>query len=132
MRSVQPLLVGSSLAAHDVGHLGQLMTHRPTVLCSTIFVCMRVYSAAAEVEQTYASQTSARGRVVTLTWTLLELHMQGRNSQRELRKQLSEKCTNTVQNIVKVARSVREDIGSEVWAVTHHGLALWLACSLSQ
>ena len=54
-------------------------------------------------------------------------HMQGRNSQRELRKQLSEKCTSTVQNIVKIARSVREESGSEVWAVTYQW-ACGMAC----
>lgn len=52
--------------------------------------------------------------------------MQGRNSQRELRKQLSEKCTSTVQNIVKVARSVREESGSEVSAVTYQGACVQL------
>ncbi|CAL5219323.1 g1133 [Coccomyxa viridis] len=49
--------------------------------------------------------------------------MQGRNSQRELRKQLSEKCTSTVQNIVKVARSVREESGSEAVADSARRLA---------
>ncbi|CAK0743804.1 hypothetical protein CVIRNUC_001498 [Coccomyxa viridis] len=42
--------------------------------------------------------------------------MQGKNSQRELRKQLSEKCGSTVQNIVGVAGSVRDQSGSEAVA----------------
>lgn len=40
--------------------------------------------------------------------------MQGKSSQRELRKQLSEKCGSTVHSIVKIAGSVREQSGSEV------------------
>ena len=93
----------------------RIMYHVNTLLQppgAVSWICVRVRHALCKPSSLCVCRGRAAGllsNVLLNTW-----HMQGRNSQRELRKQLSEKCASTVQNLVKVAGTVREQSGSEV------------------
>jgi hypothetical protein len=89
-------------------------------------ICVRVRHALCKSTPLCVCRGRAAGllsNVLLNTW-----HMLGRNSQRELRKQLSEKCASTVQNLVKAAGTVREQSGSEVRLT---GFVIWLYMSAS-